>query len=186
MVRLNFLPFGALLGRGDKFLLEEYDIQYVPSGRDLLRLKDAAISKNRPVIFAGIDYTSVPGIGGKGEAWESLPGSLTEGRFVESSIHGRLITGGQASSQAFRALSHPSVIHVVTHGFFSDISREPANPDQAAASEKALSRGGIVLARTNGPAGETGLLTARDIRGLDLSGTQMVVLSACDTALAVP
>jgi CHAT domain-containing protein/tetratricopeptide (TPR) repeat protein len=56
--------------------------------------------------------------------------------------------------------------------------------------ENPLLRSGLALAAANlglvggGPdAGEDGLLTAEEVAGLELSGTELVVLSACDTGL---
>lgn len=52
-------------------------------------------------------------------------------------------------------------------------------------------RSGLALAGANWkskgfsppPAAEDGMLTAQDVTGLDLSATELVVLSACDTGL---
>ncbi|MDQ2920083.1 MAG: tetratricopeptide repeat protein, partial [Acidobacteriota bacterium] len=49
---LNLIPFGALVDERDRYLVENYSITYLTSGRDLLRLQVHASTKEGPVIFA--------------------------------------------------------------------------------------------------------------------------------------
>ena len=95
----------------------------------------------------------------------------------------------------------PRILHLATHGFFLD--QEPAAPsaddDNVGAgavrkrlkrADNPLLRSGIVLAGANtvgdkdGPArAEDGWVTAEEIALLNLQGTELVVLSACQTGL---
>jgi CHAT domain-containing protein len=49
---LNLIPFGALVDENGKYLIENYSITYLTSGRDLLRLQIHGASPQAPVILA--------------------------------------------------------------------------------------------------------------------------------------
>ena len=110
-----------------------------------------------------------------------------------------------ARESRLKRLSSPQILHIATHGFFhpKDARETPADmpgtglggfAQLLAATgifDNPLLRSGLALAgancRFNGavPAqdAEDGLLTAFDVTGMDLNGTQLVVLSACVTGL---
>jgi tetratricopeptide (TPR) repeat protein len=94
----------------------------------------------------------------------------------------------------------PRVLHLATHGFFlrnqaSDAEGELTSPEdlprRLARMENPLLRSGLALAGANvwlsggalPPEAEDGLLTAEDVTGMDLAGTGLVVLSACNSGL---
>ncbi|MEQ1746556.1 MAG: CHAT domain-containing tetratricopeptide repeat protein [Saprospiraceae bacterium] len=84
----------------------------------------------------------------------------------------------------------PRVLHLATHGFFFP-DADTASAPGFRSSDHPLIRSGLVLAGANSvwkgefpPAGrEDGILTAYEIAQLDLSRTELVVLSACETGL---
>jgi CHAT domain-containing protein len=69
-------------------------------------------------------------------------------------------------------------LYIATHGFFESVE-DSHNP---------LLQSGLILAgaalaeRQSGP-DQDGILTVLEVTGLDLRGTQLVVLSACETGL---
>jgi hypothetical protein len=88
----------------------------------------------------------------------------------------------------------PVILHIASHGYFLD--DQPVEPSGRAGDRRAFSafpapllNSGLALAGANTwlrrgvlPAeAEDGLLTAADLATMDLSGTELVVLSACDT-----
>ena len=54
-VELNFISFATLLTKDKQFLAEKYDVQYVASGRDLLRELKPSTARE-VVLFADPDF----------------------------------------------------------------------------------------------------------------------------------
>jgi CHAT domain-containing protein/Tfp pilus assembly protein PilF len=107
-----------------------------------------------------------------------------------------VLTGRRATKAAVARLDAPRMLHIASHGFFlEDRGREGA-PAQAAPAgarasdvsapiENPLLRSGIALAGANlgHDVGGDGILTGLEASGLNLWGTQLVTLSACDTGV---
>lgn len=94
------------------------------------------------------------------------------------------IKGAQATRErVMLAANQPRVLHFATHGFFWDQGKNQGNSAFRADSDMLAS--GLVLAGANSDDNpQRALLTSYDISSLDLAGTELVVLSACDTGLA--
>ncbi len=104
-----------------------------------------------------------------------------------------------ATESALKKVHAPRMLHIATHGFFvslRDRQEQAANSTQRGLEldmvspdwlpDDPLLRSGIALAGANahrGGGGEDGILTALEACSLDLQGTKMVVLSACETGL---
>lgn len=131
-----------------------------------------------------------------------LPGSANEARTLAGLLPGaRVLTQEQATEAALKQAHGPGVLHIATHGFFlpdqpaapadSTLSLSLAGEDIGARvlirSENPLLRSGLALAGANlltpQGGGEDGILTALEATSLDLSGTKLVVLSACETGI---
>jgi CHAT domain-containing protein len=99
----------------------------------------------------------------------------------------RVLTGDQATETALKSVSSPRVLHVATHGFFLEDQdlMAAAQPGSSKEIEDPMLRSGLVFAGANtGRSGsDDGVLTALEAAGLDLAGTQLVVLSACQTGV---
>jgi CHAT domain-containing protein len=137
--------------------------------------------------------------------WRPLPGTAQEAEQVGKTMPGlKLLRGEEATEGALKAARAPRILHLATHGFFLSDETPPAAagedgaaaaapgpmPAQAApgggtARENPLLRSGLVLAGANKlrSGNEDGILTAMEASGLDLEGTKLVVLSACETGV---
>jgi CHAT domain-containing protein len=86
-------------------------------------------------------------------------------------------TADQATEDRLKANARPPrVLHLATHGFY----RAPAER-----ADQPMLLAGVALAGANRAlrgAGEDGILYAVEAQGLNLEGTELVVLSACETA----
>jgi CHAT domain-containing protein/Tfp pilus assembly protein PilF len=188
---LNLIPFSALVDEQNRYLVETYTITYLTAGSDLLRLQIHEPSKQGPVVVADpafnsnlVNTTQTQRSVDFGQAgFGSLPGTAGEARALKKILSGATVfTGDNASESAVKKVKGPRILHVATHGFFlpddkSSTGTEAQNP---------LLRSGIVLAGANrrqGGEGEDGILTALEAAQLDLSGTKIVVLSACQTGV---
>ena len=105
------------------------------------------------------------------------------------------MTGTRATESALKQIAAPRLLHLATHGFFlSEPGAVATGPVAQVATrgiianakiDNPLLRSGLALAGANrrGDAGDDGILTALEASGLNLWGTKLVVLSACDTGL---
>jgi CHAT domain-containing protein len=113
--------------------------------------------------------------------------------------------GRKATESQLRATQSPRILHIATHGFFFPVTGEAssgARPEpNAKASDKIavtlrnpMQRSGVALAgaeltidswkRGDVPESQNdGIVTAEEVAALELSGTWLVTLSACDTGL---
>lgn len=101
---------------------------------------------------------------------------------AEQDYKTRTYTQKQGTEASFKALdgNSPSILHLSTHGFVD----RPNEQDAMQRSGLILSYGARAWEGKPVPKdAEDGILTAAEIATLDLSGTDIVVLSACNTAL---
>ncbi len=205
---LNLIPFGALVDERNRYLIESYSFTYLTSGRDLLRLQVQTPSRQGPLVVANPLFdlsqsigTSNPAAQPDGEArrsmeftqerFDPLPSTGIEARAVGAVLSGaHVLTGAEATETAIKQVRGPSILHIATHGFFLGDQRSEASVSQDESkpifSEDPLLRSGLILAGANqrrSGAAEDGILTASEVTALDLWGTKLVVLSACDTGL---
>ncbi len=188
-----------------KYLIDEADISLVTNTKDILHRHESVTSK-KAEIFSYPDYGVKTN---KGTSPTRLPGfpDLKDlpGTKIESDSVKKILTGQnwnvqehlqkEATEDAIKKINNPQVLHIATHGFFLKDSKDNTDKVFGMQSEIArqnpLLRSGIILAGAAAIASDTltesikedGILTAYEAVGLNLSNTELVVLSACETGL---
>jgi len=112
-----------------------------------------------------------------------LPGARQEAATIARLLNlpaTQLLTGPRATENALKAARSPAILHLATHGFFLE---DQQSTQTGASLEEPLLRAGVALAGFNSRSSgtEDGVLTALEAQGLDLEGTEMAVLSACQS-----
>ncbi len=226
---LWLLPWSAIPHAEGKYLIEDYSLSYLISGRELLD-QPVETATNAPLLFADPDFDLSPV-----QLWQalrsifrdlpaqpdtarsvvsntslgkvsSLPGTRLEAIAIAPSIEQITDTepikylGKYALEGVVKRVQRPRYLVISTHGFFLpdqpiDVSQtdvrvvdnRSANPLSAEGKplENPLLRCGLLLAGCNNPSssGDDGVLTGLEIVGIDLRGTDLVVLSACETGV---
>ena len=137
----------------------------------------------------------------RGWSVSSLPGTAIEVSNISNLMSKNnwevtTYTEEEALEGKVKSVSSPTVLHIATHGyFFEDVEKEKESPtrmmgiDSKKATQNPLLRSGLLFAGAkntlngNSPeSGDNGLLTSYEASYMDLRGTELVVLSACNTA----
>lgn len=170
---LSLVPFAALLGPKGP-LIEDLELGFLTSGRSLMAHTVAANS-------GAVVAVANPAFGPTGEAgrlsFEPLPATEREAAALTSLFKPKILSGAAATEQAVQAIERPRVLHLATHGFFL-----PAGTEKRPLLS-AMTRSGLALAGANTGTDGDGYLTAFEVTSMDLRGTELVTLSACETGV---
>ena len=140
---------------------------------------------------------------GSSKEWDPLPHTSIEVEGIDKMLQKKKVVtqiykGEMASEESFKAMTYQSnsMIHIATHGFYFP-SNEAQKWEYFVSDNNErdyvspLRRSGLVLAGGNHawlgediPEGvEDGIVSAHEIANMNLSATELVVLSACQTGL---
>lgn len=206
---LGRFGFEALPLDDGSAVLDRYLVSYVGSGRDVLRWDaERASAAQGSLIVADPDYWSGLGAVEQATAFVAsgtaslgsaplrpLPHARSEGEVVAGMLGCALVTGSTATKSRVTAVASPRILHIASHGtFLGNVERAelPASADASIDSRRMAARGPqenpmhrsmLAFAGANVHPLVEGYLTAAEVAALDLRGTELVVLSACDTGL---
>ncbi|HTU19456.1 MAG TPA: tetratricopeptide repeat protein [Gemmataceae bacterium] len=197
----------------DAYLLEETPLAQVPVPQALPELLSGQAPRRPAVpsllLLGDVDFGEPDPAAKPSQAphFSALPGTAREidaiGEVFTKTHDGssiRPLRGGEATGEHFRAQAPGTAyLHLATHGFFapaqtsSALAASTATPVSAAPPSEVTGKtiahpgslSGVVFAGANRLSEQGGgaILTASEVGSLDLRGTELVVLSACQTGL---
>ena len=118
--------------------------------------------------------------------WAKLVYSSKEGEAVSEIISANKVLGTYASKSSILATKSPKVLHISSHAGFTDDSAERFSASSELGGLQVLDglyNLSIVASGANLYPPEASIITYKDLARLDLSGTSLVVVSACETGL---
>jgi len=208
---LWMLPWNALLLPDGRYLVEQYRTRFVLSGRELVRRLPERSAISGPALFADPNFDLQAEAAEDATLADDPLRAVAHGRFgrlaasaaeaasIKPSVEGYTGTAASVFLQdaaleaAFKNLHRPQVLLLSTHGYFKPSGQAAMDAaGRPTAFGNPLLRCGLALAGCNARlatagAGESaledGILTGLEIVGTDLRGTELVVLSACETGL---
>lgn len=202
----DIVGFGTIEEKGGKALLmgdPDFDLGAEEKDSSLgelaLRSAENTVRHTRSLDMRGYHFSRLPGTREEVSAIHKLLGKN----------NAEVYTGKEALEEVLKQKGTPSILHLATHGFFlndselQDFSDDKFDRGIAVQYKKIskkpdagrikiknpLLRSGIALAganntlKANNTKKSDGIVTAEKILGLRLRGTDMVVLSACDTGV---
>ncbi len=194
-----------------KYLIEQYEINQITSLNELFYKNEKVSLQNNSALLLGfpeyktkensevkVSENLIASRSAFGDL-DELPGTKKETEdinqiFINQNWKSKLYLKSQATEEVVKASNSPTVLHIATHGFFlpkRDYKTEKINGFNAEiASNNALLRSGLILAGASNyhvdsitSKKEDGVLTAYEASILNLSNTELVTLSACETGL---
>ncbi|MBY0436265.1 MAG: CHAT domain-containing protein [Cyclobacteriaceae bacterium] len=190
----NQININTLKKPDGDFLENRFDVVTIGNAKDLIALKSKkAIAKKDAFLLGFPDF---------GGAAVALPGTKVEMEGVSKILKasGYAVTQREqkvATEANIKAVKAPALMHIATHGYFladTDLGGGSAmGIDAENAKNNPLLRSGLILAGAPDPnkaeqsadlqSNDNGILTAYEAMNLNLEGTDLIVLSACETGL---
>ncbi len=186
---LNNIAFARLLALKEKDINLFKKLNFITSAKDLLRRENLNKTEmNESLIVANPNFNffnkknNTKSINQKRslnlntKVWGALPYTQREGKFVSKILDGKLLTGNKATAKNIQEIISPKNLHIASHSFYIP-QKDKSNY---------LFNSGIVLAGANNAnknINDDGYLTSQEITKLDLKGTDLVVISGCQSGL---
>lgn len=191
----NQLNLNTLKKPGADYVINRYDLVVLGNSKDIIALKakKAKVPKKKATLIGFPDY-------GVGEV-AALPGTKIEidnvAKVLKSATYQvTQFTQKTATEKNLKALKGPTLVHIATHGYFlKDVENTGSafGVQLENANDNPLLRSGLLLAGASATlsgkkmpdlgSNDNGILTAYEAMNLNLEGTDLVVLSACETGL---
>jgi CHAT domain-containing protein len=191
----NQLNLNTLKKPGGDYVINRFDLTILGNSKDLINLKKkkAGAAKKNATLLGFPDYA--------GNSIAALPGTKVEIAGISkilkaSGYQVNQFTQKTATEANLKNVKGPALMHIATHGYFlKDVDQGSSafGVHLENANDNPLLRSGLMLAGAantvsgtampNLGSNDNGILTAYEAMNLNLTGTSLIVLSACETGL---
>ncbi len=201
---LHRINFAAININEEHVFGDIYNVHLMGSTRNILEKVQYNPSLEKDaVLVGGLDFGLEEIISNDLESrikevftWKNLSNTYREVEEIKNSLEMNnyeveTLKGDQGKEHDFYSvIQHgaPKILHFATHGFF--IGDADSTNTQFVNIKNPMMRSGLILSNgnfgwngINDDYGEDNILMAEEILGLDLSDTELVVLSACESGL---
>jgi CHAT domain-containing protein len=202
----NQINVETLKDDAEKYLIDKYTIVLLSNTKDLAMSK---LYEKKNVKKQGANTIALIGnpqfyTSSNTSYQHSIPqlqGAETEAKEI-SDLYGsnkwknNLLIRIQADEEKVKVLESPKILHVATHGYFQPDFSSTSNDENSVLKKNEINplfRSGILLAGAGdlldnnftvaNVNGQNGILTAYEAMNMNLDGTELVTLSACETGL---
>jgi CHAT domain-containing protein len=191
----NQINLNTVKKKDGDYIINRYDLTILGNSKDLIALKGKKVApavKNATLL-------GFPDYGGTAIA--ALPGTKVEIESISNILKSsgyqlNVLTQTSATEAKLKSVKGPEILHIATHGYFLQDVEQTGSAfgiQLENANDNPLLRSGIMLAGAsktltgasapNLASNDNGILTAYEAMNMNLEGTQLIVLSACETGL---
>ena len=189
------INLNTLRNASGKYIIDDFDLTLIGNSKELVEDKSTSNKSNKAYLIGNPDFG--------GELIKTLPGTKKEIENISKiltskSVKAVTLTNSEATEQNLKAVDNPRILHIATHGYFLKdsqmkkgkvfgISSESARDNPLLRSGLMLTGAGDVLDQDKNSASmessNNGILTAYEAMNLSIEGTDLVVMSACETGV---
>jgi CHAT domain-containing protein/Tfp pilus assembly protein PilF len=191
----NQINLNTLKKKDGDYIVNRHDIVILGNSRDLISLKSkkAVVPKKNALLLGFPDYasTEIPPLPGTKVEMDGISKILKTAGYQVTQYAQKTATEANLKS-----IKGPALVHIATHGYFlKDVDSEGSafGVNAENAGNNPLLRSGLMLANAghtvsgsvspNIESNDNGILTAYEAMNLNLEGTELIILSACETGL---
>jgi CHAT domain-containing protein len=187
----NQINLNTLKKAGGDYVINKYDLAIIGNSKDLIGLKNQKPMAKKDAFLLGF-----PNYGGT--TIDALPGTKVEVEGISKILKATgyqvsLSEQNDATEAKVKSANGPAIVHIATHGYFLQDTEGAVGIASENAKDNPLLRSGLLLAGAaktmsgevlpNLESNDNGVLTAYEAMNLNLNGTGLLVMSACETGL---
>jgi CHAT domain-containing protein len=191
----NQINLNTIKKPGADYVINRYDLVILGNSKDLFTLK----SKKKTVVKKSAALLGFPDYGSNEIA--ALPATKVEidgiAKILKAAAYQTILyTQKVATETNIKSVKAPLLMHIATHGYFLQdidhagsafgVNMDNANNNPLLRSGLLLTGAGKTVTGATSPSltsNDNGILTAYEAMNMNLEGTSLVVLSACETGL---